>query len=251
MYDPEPLDDHRKGTEPACGAAWCSVAALAAVAGALAGLLLVAGALTLAGPLPAAVTLWAAVAPIDLVAFAAVVLVLRRAHPPGLRARALELIPGPRDVRALLARAARAVLMLWPAAIVLTLVTASLLSLTGYESGPSDFVEMMLREGGGAFWLSSAVVTLLVAPVAEEIIFRLVLFESLRDLGDAMALFLTSAAFALVHQIPEQVPALFLLGVVLQRARGRSGGLWLPLAIHAGFNAMSVVVLLGWRLLLA
>lgn len=249
MCDPQSLRAPRPETEAACDAAWCSVAAPVAVVAALAGLLLVAGALVATGPLPAVAMLWAAVAPVDLVAFAAATVVLRRRHPPGLRARALELVPWPDDVRALLARTARALLLLWPAAVVLTLASVSLLSLTGHEAGPSEFVEMMLREGGAPFWVSSALVTLLVAPFAEEILFRLVLFESLRDLGNAGALCLTSAAFALVHQIPEQIPALFLLGVVLQEARRRSGGLWLPLAIHAGFNAVSIVVLLIWRLL--
>lgn len=249
MHDRQPPYDDPSETEAASDTAWCLVAAPIAVLVALAGLLLVGWVILAVGPLPAAAMLWAAVAPIDVMALIAAMQVLRRLRPPGHRAQALELMPWPTDARALARRAARAVLFLWPAGIVLTLASVSLLSLTGYEAKPSEFVAMMLREGGVSFWVSSVVLTLVLAPFAEEVLFRLVLFESLRDVGDANALWLTSAAFALVHQVPEQIPALFLLGVVLQRARKRSGGLWLPLVIHAGFNAVSIAVLLLWRLL--
>jgi uncharacterized protein len=53
----------------------------------------------------------------------------------------------------------------------------------------------------------------------------------------------TSGAFAALHLIahpPALLPAYFALSLLLGIARERSGGLALPIALHAGFN------LIGW-----
>ena len=250
MLVPEtPCHDH-PDTQAEADTSWCTLAAPVAVVSALVSLIVLAGIVLAAGSPPPTLMLWVSVAPVDIVAFAAALAVLRRQRPPGHRARALELLPRPEPVLSLLGRAARALLFLYPSTLLLTLASVYLLTQVGYTPQTSHFIEMLLHERGGVFWASALGVTLLLAPLAEEILFRLVLFESLSDLGQRTALCLTATAFALVHQIPEQMPALFLLGVVLQRARERSGGLWLPLMTHAGFNAVSVLALLVCRLVL-
>lgn len=91
-----------------------------------------------------------------------------------------------------------------------------------------------------------AVMTIVVAPITEEVFFRGLLQGALRDrIGPAWAVALASVAFAVTHFQLEQFPALLLVGAVhglLVLATGRLGpALW----SHASFNAVTVVVLLA------
>ncbi len=103
-------------------------------------------------------------------------------------------------------------------------------------------------------WLSQARVEVVVplvigavviAPVAEELMFRLVLYESIAgQAGQGIAIGLTSLLFALSHLQPTHVMPLFVLAIVLQYARNRSRNIWLPISIHAFFNGFMVAVTL-------
>jgi membrane protease YdiL (CAAX protease family) len=58
-----------------------------------------------------------------------------------------------------------------------------------------------------------------------------------------MAILATSALFAVVHPMWTW-PAIFLLAVCLGYAYERTGNLWVPIVIHAAFNATSTVIYL-------
>jgi hypothetical protein len=58
-----------------------------------------------------------------------------------------------------------------------------------------------------------------------------------------VAILATSALFALVHPTWTW-PAIFLLAVCLGYAYERTGNLWVPVVIHAAFNATSTVLFL-------
>ncbi|OGV81215.1 MAG: hypothetical protein A3K19_22480 [Lentisphaerae bacterium RIFOXYB12_FULL_65_16] len=152
----------------------------------------------------------------------------------------------------MLRRSAGILAVVYPATVVLTILTAmTMLALRLPVRGSPLGVLLEQGDGGWALWLSTVLGTLVLAPLAEEILFRLVLFEAIRAHIPHRAAILTSMVFAAVHQSPEATPALFLLGMVLQRARQRSGALWLPVTVHAGFNAISLVLYavfqgLGW-----
>jgi membrane protease YdiL (CAAX protease family) len=99
---------------------------------------------------------------------------------------------------------------------------------------------------GRALLLATAVV---LAPLAEEVIFRGVMLPAIaRSAGASRALVLTAVVFGLFH-VPSHgagavAPAL--LGVVFGWARLRTGGLAAPIALHALNNL--VVTLIAWRL---
>ncbi|HVL57253.1 MAG TPA: JDVT-CTERM system glutamic-type intramembrane protease [Burkholderiaceae bacterium] len=92
---------------------------------------------------------------------------------------------------------------------------------------------------------------LLLAPVWEEVLFRGLLQGRLgrwragaaRWKGITLANALTGAVFAAAHLLahpPALAPGFFAVSLLLGIARERSGGLALPIALHAAFN------LLGW-----
>lgn len=189
--------------------------------------------------------LWLALIPIHVAGTAAALAVVLTVRPRQLRPPAED---GPRPSVSSLASAGRVlltVIAVHPVTALLTLGTAWMLSLTGYEPNATALVEMILAEDGALFWSSLVVSTVVLAPITEEFLFRLVLFDGLRAVRAPVPAVMTALAFAVVHQVPEQIPGLFLLGLVLQRSRRTSEGLAQPICIHAGFNAVSLALLLA------
>jgi membrane protease YdiL (CAAX protease family) len=93
-------------------------------------------------------------------------------------------------------------------------------------------------------WLESGyiLVTIVAAPIYEELIFRGILFPYIaRQVGVAGGVLAVSAVFALIHShIPSILP-LFLLSVALCLAYWRTGSLWVSIGIHAIFNAIGAL----------
>jgi membrane protease YdiL (CAAX protease family) len=83
---------------------------------------------------------------------------------------------------------------------------------------------------------------IVIAPLAEEFFFRGFLYGVLkRYAGGLPALLLTGVAFAVIHlHLPSLLP-LFLLACVLTLAYELSGSLLVPMAMHALFNAITLV----------
>jgi len=96
-------------------------------------------------------------------------------------------------------------------------------------------------------WIKAGLilVSILAAPLYEEIVFRGVFFPYLmRRMGFWPAMLAVSAAFAAVHfHLPSMLP-LFLLSLVLCRSYWRTGSLWVSIGLHALFNGVSVTILL-------
>lgn len=95
--------------------------------------------------------------------------------------------------------------------------------------------------------LALVFMTVVAAPVTEEVFFRGLLQGALRDrFGPVRAVAVSSLAFAVVHFQFVQFPALVVIGVVhalLVLATRRLGAaLW----SHVAFNAATVTVLLVW-----
>ena len=87
-----------------------------------------------------------------------------------------------------------------------------------------------------------------LAPVFEELMFRLVLYRTFVTFFDPkIATVLTSLLFATFHLIPEQVIPLFILALVLQRSLNQTENLWIPILIHSLFNSFAVVMTLLYR----
>jgi membrane protease YdiL (CAAX protease family) len=196
--------------------------------------------------LPTLVELWLAAIPVDAAGLGAVLITLWHRRPPGARLAALDLRPLPgRSARGCCALALAA----FPAAALLTGITAWLLqALFGYQAQGSPVARLLAQDHGPAVWMSVSALAVLLAPVAEEVLFRLVCYDSLRQVvRPSTAALVSATAFALVHRVPEQVPALCGLGLALQWSRHRYRSLGAPILLHAAFNltALALYVLLS------
>jgi membrane protease YdiL (CAAX protease family) len=114
--------------------------------------------------------------------------------------------------------------------------------------------------GGGSGWLLvlPAVLTIVCAPLFEEVFFRGVVLRGLLVawrtapawLGVALAVLVDSVLFGLAHLGTDawyQLPGLVALGVVLCGLAIRSGRLGPSVLTHAGFNLLAVAVFAGTR----
>jgi len=95
----------------------------------------------------------------------------------------------------------------------------------------------------------SALLTMLVmagvvAPFAEELVFRGLLFPWLRTrLGVPAAVLLSALCFATLHGAAILIPALTVVGAAFAVIYQRCGSLWPAIVAHSVFNGIMIVVL--------
>jgi membrane protease YdiL (CAAX protease family) len=86
--------------------------------------------------------------------------------------------------------------------------------------------------------------TIIVVPIAEEVLFRGILYTWIRNLGyKKIALVGTSLAFAIAHFYVQGLPALFLLAIILGVLYEKTGNLLAPIAAHSLFNTLNLLAL--------
>lgn len=128
-----------------------------------------------------------------------------------------------------------------------SLLVSLLITLTGSEATPEQVLteDLMGTPGELLLVVAAAVV---MAPLVEELLFRGLLHRALRRrLTIAPATLLSSALFAVVHldvatSQPLALAGLTLVGAVLAVAAERTGGLLVPVVIHATYNAVTILV---------
>ncbi len=107
-----------------------------------------------------------------------------------------------------------------------------------------QLIPMLGKEAGLSFWIFSAISSVVIAPIAEEVMIRLVLFRAIRGLIPIWAPFLSTLAFTLMHGgTPQYWPSLFLIGLFLIRAR-RVMGLQCSILLHSSYNLIAFVFIL-------
>ena len=112
-----------------------------------------------------------------------------------------------------------------------------------------DFVERTLLVAGALFeartiseWLEVVVLTVLVAPIVEELFFRgFLLHRWARRWGTPTAVVASSALFAALHG---EWIGHFLFGVVMAALYLRTRQLWMPIAAHAINNGIVALITL-------
>jgi uncharacterized protein len=106
----------------------------------------------------------------------------------------------------------------------------------------------------GVGYLVLAVFVVVGAPIVEELFYRGVLLNAMRRLADevtnmssrtttVLAVVASSAWFGAIHFQPLQLPALVVVGLVCAAARLLTGRLATSIAIHMGFNLVTMVSL--------
>jgi len=87
----------------------------------------------------------------------------------------------------------------------------------------------------------NAVVTALLGPLVEELLFRGLGFHLLAQFGTVAAVVVTSIAFSLTHGIAVGLPIFFVIGVGLGFIRSRTNSIYPAFVLHAGFNGLALV----------
>ena len=137
-----------------------------------------------------------------------------------------------------------------PVIVVTGSLWEQLLKLTGLPVHKQDLVSLFANAGSP--WLLAGMISLavLVAPVAEELVFRAGLFRLLRGrVPRGVALFLPATVFAALHvswptlQGLVSFAPLLALAVVLSLAYERTGRIGTVIFAHACFNLNTIVVI--------
>ncbi len=156
--------------------------------------------------------------------------------------------PAPR-VRAGVAGALSA-LAFQPVSFALALLVTAAAAAWDWQPVPQQMV-LRFQRGGVEELVVVGAFAVIVAPLAEEWIFRGFLFRGLRALArPGIAAFVSAAVFSLMHLEPGNpvaLPVTFLLGLVLADLAERTGGLTAPIAMHACYNGAQVLVMLMSR----
>jgi membrane protease YdiL (CAAX protease family) len=129
----------------------------------------------------------------------------------------------------------------WVGATLLGALAALVLKAVGL-SEPTGPLDTFLERGDPTVIL---VAFLLVAPAAEEIFFRGVAYNAWeREHGPWVALIGSAALFAVIHTSLFALVPIFALGIALALLYRSTGSLAATIAMHAGFNAISVALAL-------
>lgn len=124
--------------------------------------------------------------------------------------------------------------------IVIAIVVAGLESVLhgGEEQGLTP--EKWDPTRAGAYTLNFVVLAAVV-PIVEEITFRGVGYSLLSRWGTPVAIAGSALAFGLAHGLVEGLPALLVFGLGLGWLRSRTGSIIPGIAVHATFNAISLI----------
>jgi len=145
--------------------------------------------------------------------------------------------------RALLA-AVVTVLLILPVAWWLQHASALVLEKIGWP--PETETAVMLLVGAKSWWtrVYLGVFAVVIAPVAEEFIFRGVLYPFVKQLGyPRLAWIGVNFLFALIHMDAAALVPLFVLALALTWLYERTDNLLAPITAHGLFNAANLIVL--------
>ncbi|MGA9450539.1 MAG: CPBP family intramembrane glutamic endopeptidase [Verrucomicrobiia bacterium] len=136
------------------------------------------------------------------------------------------------------------VLVVLPIALCLQQASVLVLEKAGFP--PEEETAVMLLAGAKSWWtrVYLGVFAVLIAPVAEEFIFRGVLFPFVKQLGYPRCAWLgVNFLFALIHMDAAALVPLFVLALALTWLYERTDNLLAPVAAHSLFNATNLVIL--------
>jgi hypothetical protein len=83
-----------------------------------------------------------------------------------------------------------------------------------------------------------------MAPIAEELLFRGVIYSSIKQIGyQRAAIAISSALFAAVHSSWALILPLIVLAYILVWLYEKTGSLFAPIVMHATFNAINFTLI--------
>lgn len=109
---------------------------------------------------------------------------------------------------------------------------------------PQNTVQAFQDSDGWAMRVIMVAFAVVIAPVVEETLFRGLIYPVFKKYTDGIfAAACSSVLFGLVHMHVGSLAPLVILALILCFVYERTGSLWLPMVIHAGFNGVSLLAL--------
>jgi membrane protease YdiL (CAAX protease family) len=158
----------------------------------------------------------------------------------GLKAR-LELVGAPRGAARVPLVAVTVGVGAYLAAIPSVWLSVLVLRPFGFVPQPSPLIDVLSSHPSMGVWLSVLALALVIAPLAEEILFRLVMVEALRTVDLPRPALLSALVFAAIHNHPEQLLGLCVLALWLYRLRERYDSLRPAILAHTVFNVLALL----------
>lgn len=139
-----------------------------------------------------------------------------------------------------------AAIVVLPVAWALQQLTAWLMTTGNLHPEPQQVVQEMRQSDTSLFQqIYLAVVALIFAPIVEEMLFRGILYPTIKRAGyPRLALWGTSILFSLTHQNIPAFLALVFFAIILTLLYEETGNLLAPMVAHSCFNAANFVLLL-------
>jgi|TARA_R110002072_G_scaffold2229_5_gene18277 hypothetical protein len=137
-------------------------------------------------------------------------------------------------------------------AVVFALLMIPVVSLTNLlvqiiQGGNFQNPQLKVLAPSGFSWdayLSVLVLSAVIVPVTEEIVFRGLFFAWLKGrVGLTAGAGISAVVFALLHGVPQLIPSLSILGVALAYLYEKSGSVWPSIFMHATFNGLMTSLL--------
>ena len=127
-----------------------------------------------------------------------------------------------------------------------SLAWEGLLQAVGLPTEHQELIDLFSRTRSPVLLGSMVTLALVIAPIAEELVFRAGLFRYLRTRAPRWVAFTASAGlFALLHANWASFMPLFMLGLVFALVYERTGDLVVPMLAHALFNLNTLLLVLG------
>ena len=118
-----------------------------------------------------------------------------------------------------------------------------------YGSKPQAAVTLIRETTDMGLLVALAFSAVIVAPIAEEVMFRGYLYPVVKRYSDRwFAALFTGVLFGVIHYNFMSLPMLAFMGVVLVVLYEVTGSLWVTIGCHAAFNATSMGVMMLGRL---
>ncbi|MDN5914053.1 MAG: CPBP family intramembrane metalloprotease [Pseudonocardia sp.] len=114
-------------------------------------------------------------------------------------------------------------------------------ALTGDRSNPQ---EVLTNSAAGGGWQLAGLLLFgaVLVPLGEELLFRGLIYGSLRRYGVLLGLIVSSVLFGLAHGLNAVLVAAVVLGAVNVVLYERSRSIWVPMLSHTMFNASAFVL---------
>jgi membrane protease YdiL (CAAX protease family) len=142
--------------------------------------------------------------------------------------------------------------LLQGAGVQLVLATIAFIVVETFFEGSAPTQELVTTAGTAIGPIEVALVVLglgVIGPITEELVFRGVVLRVLEPRGRWVAIVVSSLLFAALHLLDPSaylaVPFLFVLGLILAKRTLDTGRLGGAMALHAGFNLITVAAVLG------